>query len=208
MFIRLPVMLSFASSGACVAQLLAGPAFEALGTNAEHALRTLKSRVRKTVKSNHWAAHSIWSSAELSTRSFPVRPVVVHADRRFPAGPKVDLPVRYLRLEDQRGELYCLLPDFGEMLYCPSAELFKSTLVEAIRAITALMTPAQLRKLWPPQHSELRWLRVKLKEAGSSSSTRREETNLSLVAEPLASKQFNTHLGGGRESVRTRCNMR
>ena len=59
----------------------------------------------------------------------------------FPAGPKVDLPVRYLRLEDQRGELYCLLPDFGEMLYCPSAELFKSTLIEAIRAITALMTP-------------------------------------------------------------------
>ena len=202
MFIRLPVMLSFASGGACVAQLLAGPAFESLGTNAEQAMRTLKARVRRTVKSNHWAAHSIWASAELSTRSFPVRPVVVHADRRFPAGPKVDLPVRYLRLEDQRGELYCLLPDFGEMLYCPSAELFKSTLIEAIRAITALMTPAQLRKLWPPKHSELRWLRVKLKEVSTGIAAKLSETTLSLVAEPLASRQFNTHLGGGREYVR------
>lgn len=202
MFIRLPVMLSFASGGACVAQLLAGPAFESLGSNAEQALRSLKSRIRKTVKSNHWAAHSIWASAELATRSFPVRPVVVHADRRFPAGPKVDLPVRYLRLEDQRGELYCLLPDFGEMLYCPSADLFKSTLVEAIRAITALMTPAQLRKLWPPKHSELRWLRVKLKEAGAGLAGKRSETTLSLVAEPMASRQVSGALGFGRETVR------
>ncbi len=203
MFIRLPVMLSFASGGACVAQLLAGPAYESLGANAEQAMRMLKSRVRRTVKSNHWSAHSVWAEAEIATRSFPVRPVVVHSDRRFPAGPKVDLPVRYLRLMDQRGELYCLLPDFGEMLYCPSPELFKSTLIEAIRAITALMTPSQLRKLWPPKHSELRWLRVKLKEAGQGLAGRRSETNLSLVAEPLASRQFNAPLGGGREQVRS-----
>lgn len=203
MFIRLPVMLSFASGGACVAQLLAGPAYESLGSSAEQALRTLKTRIRKTVKSNHWAAHSIWASAELATRSFPVRPVVMHADRRFPAGPKVDLPVRYLRLEDQRGELYCLLPDFGEMLYCPSADLFKSTLVEAIRAITALMTPAQLRKLWPPRQSELRWLRVKLKEAGEGLAGQRRETTLALVAEPMAARQINGPLGVGRDNVRS-----
>ena len=202
MFIRLPVMLNFASGGACVAQLMAGPAFESLGTNAEQAMRMLKSRIRRTIKSNHWAANSVWASAELATRSFPVMPVVVYADRRFPAGPKVDLPVRYLRLEDQRGELYCLLPDFGEMLYCPSAEMFKTTMSEAVRSITALMTPAQLRKLWPPKHSELRWLRVKIKEAGNGPSGKRLETSLALVAEPMSSRQFNTHLGGGRDSAR------
>ncbi len=179
MFIRLPVMLSISSGGACVAQLLAGPAFEALGANAEQAMRTLKARVRRTIKSNHWAANSVWASAELSTRTFPVLPVVVHADRRYPAGPKVDLPVRYLRLEDQRGELFCLLPDFGEMLFCPNAELFKSTLFEAVRAITALLTPAQLRKLWPPKQSELRWLRVRIKEVGSGVSGKRPEKTLS-----------------------------
>ncbi|MCC6509146.1 MAG: ATP-dependent Clp protease ATP-binding subunit [Pirellulaceae bacterium] len=203
MFIRLPVMLSFANSGVCVAQLLAGPAYEALGASAEQALRTLKNRVRRTVKTNHWAANSIWAEAELQTRSFPVRPVVVHADRRFPAGPKVDLPVRYLKLEDQRGELYCLLPDFGEILYCPSADLFRSTLIEAVRSMTALMTPGQVRRMWPPKQTELRWLRIKLKDAGNGRLAAGGDGKLSLVAEPITARQFSAHLGGGREAAKS-----
>lgn len=202
MFVRLPVMLSFANSGLCVAQLLAGPAYEALGASAEHALRTLKNKVRRTIKSNHWAASSVWADAELQTRSFPVRPVLVHADRRFPAGPRVDLPVRYLRLEDQRGELYCLLPDFGEMLYCPHADLFRTTLNEGVRSLTALLTPGQLRRLWPPKHTEVRWLRIKLKEAGAARTASPNDLKLALVAEPLTSRNASAHLGGGREQAR------
>ena len=202
MFVRLPVMLSFASSGACVAQLLAGPAYEAIGVNAEQSLRTLKSQVRRTVKSNHWAASSVWADAELQTRSFPVRPVVVHADRRFPAGPRVDLPVRYLRLEDLRGELYCLLPDFGEMLYCPHPDLFRTTLNEGVRSLTALLTPGQLRRLWPPKHTEVRWLRIKLKEASSARTATPAELKIALVAEPISAWGSSAHLGGGREQPR------
>lgn len=199
MFVRLPVILSFANSGACVAQLLAGPAYQALGISAEQSLRTLKNKVRRTVKSNHWSVGSVWSSADLQTRSFPVRPVVVHADRRFPAGPKIDLPVRYLRLEDQRGELYCLLPDFGEMLYCPHADLFRVTLDDAVRSLTALLTPGEVRRLWPPKHTELRWLRVKLKEARGGRGASIEGSQLALVAEPLGPRTTSAHLGGGRE---------
>ena len=202
MFVRLPVMLSFANSGACVAQLLAGPAYEALGANAEQSLRTLKSKVRRTIRSNHWAANSIWADAELQTRSFPVRPVVVHADRRFPAGPRVDLPVRYLRLEDQRGELYCLLPDFGEMLYCPHADLFRTTLNEGVRSLTALLSPGQVRALWPPKHTEIRWLRVKLKEPRTSRGASPNDLKLALVAEPVGARNSSAHLGGGRELSR------
>lgn len=202
MFVRLPVMLSFANSGVCVAQLLAGPAYEALGANAEQSLRTLKNKVRRTIKSNHWAAASVWADAELQTRSFDVRPVVVHADRRFPAGPRVDLPVRYLRLEDQRGELYCLLPDFGEMLYCPHPDLFRTTLNEGVRSLTALLTPGQVRRLWPPKHTEIRWLRVKLKEAGSGRASWSDSSKLALVAEPMAARSASAHLGGGREQAR------
>lgn len=203
MFVRLPVMLSYANSGACVAQLLAGPAYESLGASAEQALRTLKNKVRRTIKSNHWAATSVWAEAELQTRSFPVRPVMVYADRRFPAGPRIDLPVRYLRLEDQRGELYCLLPDFGEMLYCPHADLFRTTLNEGVRSLTALLTPGEVRRLWPPKQTEIRWMRVKLKEAGSPRSAPPKVSNLALVAEPVSARSSSAHLGGGREAARS-----
>lgn len=202
MFVRLPVMLSFANSGACVAQLLAGPAFEALGVSAEQALRGLKTKVRRSVRSNHWAANSVWAEADLDTRSFPVRPVVIHADRRFPAGPRIDLPVRYLRLLDHRGELYCLLPDFGEMLYCPNADLFRNTLNEGVRSLTALLTPGQVHRLWPPKQTEVRWLRVKLKEARSGRGPGPTVGKLALVAEPIHARHATAQLGGGREAVR------
>lgn len=202
MFVRLPVMLSFANSGACVAQLLAGPNFEALGVSAEQALRGLKTKVRRSVRSNHWVASSVWAEANLDTRSFPVRPVVIHADRRFPAGPKIDLPVRYLRLADHRGELYCLLPDFGEMLYCPNADLFRTTLNEGVRSLTALLSPSQVYRLWPPKHTEVRWLRVKLKEARRSGGQGPTVTRLALIAEPIQARKVTAHLGGGREATR------
>ncbi len=128
--------------------------------------------------------------------------MIVHTDRRFPAGPRVDLPVRYLRLEDQRGELYCLLPDFGEILYCPNADLFRTTLMESVRSLTALLTPLQVRKLWPPKHSELRWLRVKLKDGSRTAFHSHRHTKLALVAESLTGRGTTAHLGGGRDGVR------
>ncbi len=201
MFVRFPVMISYSTSGACVAQLLAGPAYESLGGSADQALKALKNKLRRTIRANHWAAASVWADAELQTKSFPVRPVVVHAERRFPAGPRVDLPVRYLKLLDQRGDLYCLLPDFGEMLYCPNGDMFKSTLTESVRSLTALLSPGQLRRLWPPEQTEVRWLRVKLKEPRAQGESNRV-SKLSLVAEPITSRSMSTHLGGGREHAR------
>jgi ATP-dependent Clp protease ATP-binding subunit ClpC len=201
MLVKLPVLLSSNENGVHIAQLLAGPDFESLGSSPDNALKSLKSQVRRKIRSNHWAAVSIWEDAHLDRKTFPVKPAVIHDDRRYPAGPQVNLPVRYVRLRDRNGELYCLLPDFGEILYCPDPDLFQTTLVDAVRSITSLMHPGQVRRLWPPSQSEMRWLRVKLREPerrGAQVAT----ATLSIVAEPLGARKGTASIAPGRETVR------
>ncbi|MFO1063523.1 MAG: AAA family ATPase [Pirellulales bacterium] len=202
MFVNMPVMVSILESGICAVQLPLGSRYQAVGASPDAAIRVLKKRVRKEIHGRHASTAGMWAKAELEQKNFSVRPAVVHDSRRYPAGPEVNLPVRYLRLEDQNGELYCLLPDFGEILFCPQPDLFRTTLNDAVRSLTALLTPNELRRYWPPPASEVRWLRVSLKD----SRTRAVQSSikkLATVAEPLSAKSSSAQLGGGREAPKS-----
>ncbi len=72
-----------------------------------------------------------------------------------------------------------------------------------MRSITALLTPGQIRRLWPPKSSELRWLRINWKDAGVGRGPSISDSRLAFVAEPLASRQFSAQLGGGRDAPRS-----
>ncbi len=184
MFAKMPVLIDQPETGLAVAQLLDGLSHQALGVSIEQAMRLLKKSLAREIKKHRVSSLTTWKHALLSQRKFEVQPAILYKERRYPAGPKVLLPVRYVELIDQRDQLYCMLPDFGEVLYIPEPELLKTMLSETVRSITATLSPRDLHRLWPPNCSELRWIRLDLAEPGSLRSVHKPKA-LSTVAESL-----------------------
>ncbi len=125
--------------------------------------------------------------------------MVVHHERRYPTGPKIALPVRYVEMIDERDQLYCMFPDFAEFLYIPEPGLLKSMLSETVRSLTATLTPRAVHRLWPPQASSLRWLRLTLAEPGSYQSVQTCKV-LRGVAEPLTDRRSLAMPGSARDA--------
>ena len=193
----MPVIVTQPKPGVAIAQLLDGLSHQAAGVSIEQALRLLKRNLIREVKKHRISTLPTWADARLFSKSFPVQPAIIHKDRRYPAGPRIALPVRYVELIDERAQLYCMLPDFSEVLFIPDPALMRTMLTETIRSLTATLTPQQLHRLWPPAQSELRWMRLTLAEPsglkrGTSSRV------LSQVAEPLTDNRNLTLPTGAR----------
>lgn len=189
MYVTLPALISSSPGWPVVAELLDGPDEETRSTTASKAMQRLEKRLSKIAKQNAISPAAQWASGELFQKSFPVQPMYIYQGRRYLAGPSIQFPVRIVRLRDDRGNLYCLLPDLGAEFFCPSEDLFATMLAETVRSITATMTPQQAVEFWPPTSSELKWVRVKVPRASKAPRSVRTKV-LHLVAEPLARKSF------------------
>lgn len=198
MFVKMPVLIDQPQPGVAVAQLLDGLSHQAIGISIEQALRFLKRKLAKEIKKHRVSALTTWKTADLSQRKFEVQPAVVVNDRRYPAGPKLALPVRYVELVDQREQRYCMLPDFDEVLFIPEPDLFKTMLSETVHSITATLSPRDLHRLWPPPHSELRWLRLNLAEPAGFRPVRNTRV-LCTVAESLSDGRNLAIVPGSRD---------
>ncbi len=198
MFAKMPVLVDQPCSGVAIAQLLDGLSHQAAGVSIEQSLRLLKKSLNKEIRKHRVSSLNTWKSAELAQKKFEVQPAIIYKERRYPAGPKVQLPVRYVELIDQRDQHYCMLPDFGEVLYIPEPELLRTILSETVRSITATLSPRELHKLWPPAASELRWMRLNLAEPSGPRPLHQVRV-LSTVAEPLSDGRNLTLVPGSRE---------
>ncbi|MEZ6137185.1 MAG: AAA family ATPase [Pirellulaceae bacterium] len=184
----MPVLIDQPTAGVAVAQLLDAMSHQALGGSIEQAMRLLKRKLTREVKRQRISSLTTWQSAQLHQKQFLVQPVVIHRDRRYPTGKKVNLPVRYLELVDGREQLYCMLPDFGEFLYIPERKLLGMMLSETVRSLTATLTPREIHRLWPAAASELRWMRLTLAEPRAPRSGHALKV-LRSVAEPLTDRR-------------------
>jgi ATP-dependent Clp protease ATP-binding subunit ClpC len=199
MFAKLPVLIDQVAPGVAIAQLLDGLMYQGLGISAEQALRELKKSLNRELKKRRVTSLTTWKSAELLRKKFDVQPAIIYKDRRYPAGPRVQLPVRYVELMDQRDQLYCMLPDFGEVLYVPERDLLGTMLSETVRSLTATLAPKDLLELWPPAHCDLRWVRLNLVPA-STSVVLKPPRVLASVAEPLHTGKNLTMVPGARDN--------
>jgi ATP-dependent Clp protease ATP-binding subunit ClpC len=199
MFAKLPVLIDQVAPGVAIAQLLDGLMYQGLGVSAEQALRQLKKSLNRELKKRRVSSLTTWKSAELLRKKFDVQPAIIYKERRYPAGPRVQLPVRYVELMDQRDQLYCMLPDFGEVLYVPERELLSTMLSETVRSLTATLAPKDLLELWPPAQSDLRWVRLNLVPPTGNVSLKPPRV-LSAVAEPLHDGKNLTMVPGAREN--------
>lgn len=200
MFAKMPVLIDQPAAGVAVAQLLDGLSHQAAGFSIEQSLRLLKKSLHLEIRKHRVSSLTTWKSATLSQRKFEVQPAIIYKERRYPAGPKVQLPVRFVELVDQREQLYCMLPDFGEVLYIPERKLLKTMLSETVRSITATLSPRELHKLWPPASSELQWIRLNLAKPASLRPLHRTRV-LRTVAEPLSDGRNLTIVAGSRDEA-------
>ncbi len=184
MFARMPVLINQPAPGVAIAQLIDGLSHQALGGSIEQAMRLLKRSLLREVKRHRIDSLTTWQSATLHTKQFVVQPAVIHRDRRYPTGPKVALPVRFIEMVDDREQLFCLLPDFGEFIYIPERPLLKTMLSETIRSLTSTLTPREIHRVWPAAHSEVRWMRLTLAEPTQYQTIETPKV-LRSVAEPL-----------------------
>ncbi len=200
MFAKMPVLIDQPAPGVAIAQLLDGLSHQAAGFSIEQSLRLLKKSLHREIKKHRVSSLTTWKSATLAQKKFDVQPAIIFRDRRYPAGPKVQLPVRYVELIDQREQLYCMLPDFGEVLYIPDRKLLKTMLSETVRSITATLSPRELHKLWPPAASELQWIRLDLVKPANR-QTLQHARILRTVAEPLSDGRNLTIVAGSRDDA-------
>lgn len=198
MFARLPVLIDHPQPGVTVAQLLDEPAQQAVGVSAEQAMRLLRRKLVRDVKKRNVSSMPTWKEAKLFRKNFSVQPVVFHRGRRYPAGSKVALPIRYVELTDSREQLFLMLPDFGDILYVPERPLLRTILSEAVRSQSGVMSPRDLHRLWPAEASELRWLRLNLAEPRGFQSGQPSQV-LSAVAEPVSGHRNLTIVAGSRD---------
>lgn len=196
----MPVIVTIPKPGVAIAQLLDGLSHQSAGISIEQALRLLKRNLVREIKKHRISSLPTWDDAKLFTKSFPVQPAVIHKERRYPAGPRIALPVRYVELIDEREQLYCMLPDFSEVMFIPEPGLLRTILSETVRSMTATLSPQQLHRLWPPAQSELRWIRLTLDQP-SRFNRGTEFGVLAQVAEPLTDNRNLTLPSGSREEV-------
>lgn len=194
----MPVLIDQPEPGVAIARLLDGQAYQAAGVSVEQAVRVLKRKLLREIKKHHISSIATWKQAELFKKSFSVQPAVIHKERRYPAGPKVSLPIRYVELIDQRDQLYLMLPDLGEILFVPERGLLKTILSETVRAQTAVLSPAEIHRLWPSDLSELRWLRLKLAQPPRFQTSAQTRV-LASVAEPVSDRSNLTIVAGSRD---------
>ncbi len=200
MFVSMPVIVAQPASGVAVAQLLNGLSHQAAGVSVEQALRVLKRNLVREIKKRRISSLPTWEEATLTVKSFSVQPAIVHKERRYPVGPRISFPVRYVELRDAREQNYCMLPDFGEILFIPEPDLLRTMLTETVRSLTSTLTPQQLQRLWPPPNSEVRWIRLTLAEPSEFKATVVPKV-LSQVAEPLTEHRNLALPSGARSDV-------
>ena len=197
MFVRVPVLIDQPNPRVAVARLLDEPNYQAIAATVEQAMRSLKRTVVREIKRLRVSSLHTWASGELRQKTFSIQPALFHKDRRYPAGPRVNLPVRYVELVDPRDEHFVMLPDFGDVLYVPEKKLLKTILAETVRSRTATLKPQEIQRLWPSEESELRWTRLTL-ASPKRYNAQKFVRILTSVAEPVSRRNLAL-AGGSRE---------
>ena len=108
--------------------------------------------------------------------------------RQFPASREMKVPVRYVIGRYVDDSVECFLPDYDLVFHCPAIRELPQLIEEAVRTATAQIESRDLAAATPPEHSDLRVVRVRLKEKLADVDIDVTET-LAVVADPVFARQ-------------------
>lgn len=186
--VKVPVLVSKYAEDLFTAKVVDGPEADASGVSASASLALVRSYLRKQGERDPDQYWPRIESYELQHTTVRVRLFYRDGKRQFPASREMKVPVRYVKGCYVDGSVECFLPDYDIVFHCPAIRELPQLIEEAVRAATAQIVSRDLAAATPSEQSELRIVRVRLKDKHTSFDHSLTET-LSVVADPVFTKQ-------------------
>ena len=186
--VKVPVLVSKYAEDLFTARVIDGPEADATGATAAESFESVRSYLRKQGErepDQYWPKIETY---ELHTASVRVRLFYRDGNRQFPASREMKVPVRYVLGRYVDNSVECFLPDYDIVFHCPAIRELPQLIDEAVRGAAAQIGSRDLAAATPPQQSELRLARVRLKESRAELDCGLIET-LSIVADPVFKQQ-------------------
>ncbi len=186
--VKVPVLISKYADDLYTSRVVDGPEADACGTTAAESFGAVRDFLRKQglrEPDQYWPKID---SYQLCSTSVRVRLFYRDGKRQFPASREMKLPVRYVLGHYVDKSVECFLGDFDMVFHCPAMRELPQLIEQAVRAAASQISSRELMAATPPPESELRIVRVRLKEASVRFDLELTET-LSVVADPVLQRK-------------------
>ncbi len=186
--VKVPVLVSKYAENLFTARVVDGPEADAAGATASEAFAWVRDFLRKQglrEPDQYWPKIDSYQLCQTRVR---VRLFYRDENRQFPASREIKLPVRYILGHYVDKSVECFLSDYGIVFHCPALRELPQLIEESVRGAAAQIDSRQLIAATPPQDSELRIVRVRLKEVQPKLDDQQIEA-LSVVAAPIDQRQ-------------------
>ncbi|MFK8111262.1 MAG: AAA family ATPase [Rubripirellula sp.] len=187
--VKVPVLISKYAEAVFTARVIDGPEADASGTTAAESLDAVRRHLRKQGEREPDQYWPKIQNYELHSTAVRVRLFYRDGKRQFPASREMKVPVRYVLGRYVDNSVECFLPDYDIVFHCPAIRELPQLIDEAVRGAASQVTSRGLATAIPPEESELREVRVRLKEKNEQVSYDETTQTLSLVADPLYKRQ-------------------
>lgn len=186
--VKVPVLVSKYAEDLFTARVIDGPEADAVGVSAAESFESVRSFLRKQGQREPDQYWPKIENYELHSASVRVRLFYRDGNRQFPASREMKVPVRYVLGRYVDNSVECFLPDYDIVFHCPAIRELPQLIDEAVRGAAAQIASRDLAAATPPQQSELRLARVRLKESHPQFDAEFTEM-LSIVADPIVTQQ-------------------
>lgn len=186
--VKVPVLVSCYAEELYTARVVDGPEADATGATAAEAFATVRDFLKKQGSRESDQYWPKIEQFELCRTSVRVRLFYRDGNRQFPASREMKLPVQYVLGHYVDKSVECFLCDFGIVFHCPAMRELAQLIEEAVRGAAAQIDARQLVAATPPQESELRIVRVRLKPPRLQLDSSLTES-LAIVADPIVVRQ-------------------
>ncbi len=186
--VNVPVLVSKYADDLFTARVIDGPEADSVGGTATASFESVRSYLRKQGEREPDQYWPKIESYELCKTSVRVRLFYRDGKRQFPASREMKVPVRYVLGHYADNSVECFLPDFDLVFHCPAIRELAQLIDESVRGAAAQIDSRELAAATPPEQSELRLVRVRLKESRVRCDPDLLET-LRTVADPVVNQQ-------------------
>ena len=186
--VKVPVLVSKYAEDLFTARVIDGPEADATGVSATASLASVRSFLRNQGEREPDQYWPKIESYDLQYTAVRVRLFYRDGKRQFPASREMKMPVRYVIGRYVDDSVECFLPDYDVVFHCPAIRELPQLIDEAVRTATAQIGSRDLAAATPPRESDLRVVRMRLKEKRLYYDMDLTET-LSVVADPVFTKQ-------------------
>ena len=185
---QVPVLLSQYAEDVYRARVIDGPGADVCASTASTAVSLVQKHLKQQAKRRPYQYWPRIENYELHETSVKVRLFYRDGKRQFPASREMKIPIRYVLGKYVDESVECFLVDYDVVFHCPAVRELRQLIEESVRNTVAGIDSRELATAAPPEKTELRIVRVRLRERGTVQE--RDQTDaLSIVADPLVKTQ-------------------